>query len=82
MGDGKLGRTFDGVDFNIPVGKEDVNMCKAIEDMKKEVRDEGILKTVSILKKLKLSKEAVIQQIIENYSLSNEEAAALVDSRW
>ena len=57
-------------------------MCKAIEDMKKEVRDEGILKTVSILKKLKLSKEAVIQQIIENYSLSNEEAAALVDSRW
>ena len=71
-----------GVDFNIPVGKEDVNMCKAIEDMKKEVRDEGILKTVSILKKLKLSKDAVIQQIIENYSLSNEEAAALVDSRW
>ncbi len=57
-------------------------MCKAIEDMKKEVRDEGILKTVSILKKLKLSKDAVIQQIIENYSLSNEEAAALVDSRW
>ena len=57
-------------------------MCKAIEDMKKEVRDEGILKMVSVLKKLKLSKEAVIQQIIENYSLSNEEAAALVDSRW
>ena len=74
------------VDFNIPVGEEEVNMCKAIEDMKEDVRtetrNEGILKTVSILKNLKLSKDDVTQQIIENYSLSDEEAAALVDSRW
>jgi hypothetical protein len=68
------------------VGEEEVNVCKAIEDMKEEVRtetrNEGILKTVSILKNLKLSKDAATQQIVENFSLSNEEAAALVDSRW
>ena len=57
-------------------------MCKAIEDMKMDVRNEVIVKAVSMLKKLNLSKEAVTQQIIEAYSLADEEAVALVDSRW
>ena len=71
-----------GVDFNIPVGEGEVNVCKAIEDMKTDVRNDAILKAVSMLKKLELTKDAAIQQIIENYALSSEEAAALVNSRW
>ena len=29
------------VDFNIPVGEERINLCKAIEDMKEDARKEG-----------------------------------------
>ncbi|MBQ7498227.1 MAG: hypothetical protein IJU00_10435 [Selenomonas sp.] len=61
-------------------------MCKAIEDMKadarSEGRNEGILTTVSILKDMNLSKDAVIEKIETNYALSNEEAVAMVNSRW
>jgi len=83
-----------GVDFNIPVGEEEVNVCKAIEDMKidawkeghnegrNEERNEGISKAISMFKNLKLTKEVAIQQIGESYALSSEEAAALVNSRW
>ena len=74
------------VDFNIPMGEEEVNVCKAIEDMKMDARNEGrsegILTTVSILKNMNLSKDAIITQIAENSSLSVEEAASLVNSNW
>ena len=70
------------VDFNIPVGEEEVDVCKAIEDMKEEARNDAILKAVSMLKKLKLSKDAAIEQIVENYALTNDKATALVNSRW
>ena len=87
-----------GVDFNIPVGEGEVNVCKAIEDMKTDARNEGlnagreegrsegfnegILMTVSMLKKMNLSKDAVIKQLTENYPLTGDKAAALVNSRW
>ena len=83
-----------GVDFNIPVGEGEVNVCKAIEDMKTEAwnkghsegrneeRDEGISKAISMLKNLNLTKDIAIQQIGESYALSSEEATALVNSRW
>ncbi len=64
------------------MGEGEVNECKAIEDMKTDVWNDAILKAVSMLKKLELTKNAAIQQIIENYALSSEEAAALVNSRW
>lgn len=74
------------VDFNIPMGEEEVNVCKAIEDMRADARNEGrsegILTTVSILKDMNLSKEAVIEKIETNYALSNEDAVAMVNSRW
>lgn len=74
------------VKFDIPVGKEGVNVCKAIEDMKADARNEGInegiSKAVIMLKKLKLTKEAATRQIMENYSLPDKEAAALVNSNW
>ena len=46
------------------------------------VRQDERLKAVAMLKKLKISKDLAIAQIIENYALSNEEAAALVNSNW
>lgn len=61
-------------------------MCKAIEDMKADARNEGInegiSKAVIMLKKLKLTKEAATRQIMESYSLPDKEAAALVNSNW
>ena len=86
------------VDFAIPVGEEGVNLCKAIEDMKQDARNEGrnegrmegrnegrnegILTAVSMLKDMNLSKDVVIEKIGTSYALSNEEASALVNSRW
>jgi len=80
------------------VGEGKVNVCKAIEDMKTDARNEGlnagreegrsegfnegILMTVSMLKKMNLSKDAVIKQLTENYPLTGDKAAALVNSRW
>ena len=69
-------------------------MCKAIEDMKMDARNEGrsegrneglnegISKAVTMLKDLQLTKDAAIQQIMKNYSLPDKEAAALVNSNW
>ena len=78
--------TCSGVDFNIPVGKGEVNVCKAIEDMKEEARNEtrneDLLRTVNMLKKLKLTKDVAIQQLAENFALHDDEAAALVNSNW
>ena len=37
---------------------------------------------VSMLKDMDMSKEAVIEKIEVSYALSNEKAAALVESRW
>ena len=45
-------------------------------------RREERVKAVTMLKKLKISKDLAITQIIENYALSNEEATALVNSCW
>ncbi|WP_185753740.1 hypothetical protein [Selenomonas sp. AB3002] len=45
-------------------------------------RADGIVKTVAMLKRLKLTKDAAIQEIIESYSLPHQEAAALVKSNW
>ena len=45
-------------------------------------RQDERLKAVAMLKKLKISKDLAIAQIIESYALSNEEAASLVNSCW
>ena len=44
-------------------------------------RNEGIFTAVSMLKGTDMSKEAVIEKIDVRYALSNEEAAAPVESR-
>ena len=39
-------------------------------------------KAVVMLKRLKLTKDAAIQEIMKSYSLPDKEAAALVNSNW
>ena len=82
------------VDFNIPVGEERINLCKAIEDMKEDARNEGrkegrneernngMLKSLSIIKNLSSSKDIAIHELSEAYSLSAEEAMAFVNNHW
>ena len=45
-------------------------------------RQEERVKAVAMLKKLKISKDLAIAQLIESYALSNEEAVSLVNSCW
>ena len=45
-------------------------------------RAEGLAKTVAMLKRLKLTKDAAIREIMESYSLPDKEAAVLVNSKW
>jgi hypothetical protein len=67
----------------LPVGRG--GQCKAIEDMKMDDWNvgwnEGLLTAVS-MKDMDMSREAVIEKIEVSYALSNEKAAALVESRW
>ena len=44
-------------------------------------RFEGISKAVSMFKSLNLTKDVAIRQIGESYAMTNEEAAAPVNSR-
>lgn len=74
------------VDFNIPVGEETVNVCKAIEDMKEAARNEernnGMLKLLGVIKKFNSSKDTAAHELSEAYSISSEEAIAFVNSHW
>ena len=74
------------VDINIPVGEERVDMCKAIEDMKADARNEernaGMMKLVSTLKNVKVEKDVAVQQLSEAYSLTEADATAFVNSNW
>ncbi len=45
-------------------------------------RAEGLAKVVAMLKRLKLTKDAAIREIMESYSLPDKEATALVNSNW
>ena len=53
-----------------------------MQEERKEGLKEGILKAITMLKNLKLDKETAIKQIASTYSLTNKEAAALVNSNW
>ena len=53
-----------------------------LEYARQDERLKERLKAVAMLKKLKISKDLAIAQIIESYALSNEEAASLVNSCW
>ena len=47
-----------------------------------EERKAGILRAVTMLKKLKATKDIAIQQLVETYAMSQQEAIAAVDENW
>ena len=47
-----------------------------------DTRKEDIIKTITIMKDVNVSKETAIQQLMEKYELSKTEATELVDSHW
>ena len=79
-------------------GQEEVNMCKAFDDMMKDERDEGkaegkaegiaeereknISVLIGTLKKLGHSKEVVCDNLAEGMNLADEQAREYVDMYW
>ena len=87
-----------GQDFNFPVGEERIDVCKAIDDMVTDARNEGIdvgrsqgrdeathegmRNVIATVKDLNLGKEVAMQQLAKRYSLSQETALEFVDHNW
>lgn len=66
-------------------------MCSALEELKREGKQEGkkeglqegmIAGTIRTCKKFKLDQEAAIKNVIEEFSLSEEEAINYVKKYW
>lgn len=87
-----------GQNFNFPVGEERIDVCKAIDDMVTDARNEGINQGISqgrneaenegmkniiaTVRDLKLSKEVAVQQLAKRYPVSQDEAVSFVESNW
>lgn len=52
------------------------------EEAREEERKAGISKAITMLKKLKATKDVAIQQLVETYAMSRQEAVAAVDENW
>ena len=68
-----------------------VNMCSALEELKMEGLQEGkkeglqegmIAGTIKTCKKFKLNQEAAVKNIMEEFSLSKEDASNYVKKYW
>jgi hypothetical protein len=61
-------------------------MCKAIEDMLADARneaiDEGRLNIIAMLRELNFSKDVAVRELSKRYNMSPEEAASFVDNNW
>jgi hypothetical protein len=65
-------------------------MCKAIEDMLTDARNEGRniainegrLNIIAMLRELNFSKDVAVRELSERYNMSPEEAASFVDNNW
>ena len=61
-------------------------MCNALEELrlegKQEGRQEGILANIRTCKNFNISKEDTIQNIMKEFSLSEQEAVAYVKKYW
>ena len=75
-----------GQNFNFPVGEERIDVCKAIDDMitdaRNEAQDEGMKNVVATVRDLNLSKEVAAQQLAKRYPLSQEDAVEFVNHNW
>ena len=66
--------------------RDEVNMCKALEDMKasaiqkgkQEEREQSIIILVESLRELDIPEEDILRKIEEKYQLTQEEAAEFV----
>jgi hypothetical protein len=65
-------------------------MCKAIEDMLTDARNEGRniainegrLNIIAMLRELNFSKDVAVRELSKRYNMSPEEAASFVDNNW
>ena len=61
-------------------------MCKAIEDMLADARneaiDEGRRHIIDMLRELNFSKVVAVRELSKRYNMSPEEAASFVDNNW
>jgi len=65
-------------------------MCKAIEDMLTDARNEGRniainegrLNIIAMLRELNFSKDVAVRELLKRYNMSPEEAASFVDNNW
>ena len=83
-----------GQDFNFPVGEERIDVCKAIDDMvtdarnegrsqgRDEATNEGMRNVIATVRDLNMGKEVAIQQLEKRYTLSQAAATSFVDSNW
>jgi hypothetical protein len=75
-----------GLNFNLPVGEERIDMCKAIDDMltdaRNEATNEGMLNIVAMARECNLGKDVAIQQLEKRYPLSQDEAMSFVNQNW
>ena len=66
--------------------EEEVNMCKAFDDMMKDERDEGREEGISVLvttlKEFGCSKDDVSFRLMTKMDLLDEQARAYVDKYW
>lgn len=60
-----------------------VNMCSALEELKMEGLQEGMIAgTIKTCKKFKLDQKAAIKNVMEEFSLSEEDAVNYVKKYW
>ena len=60
-----------------------INMCTALEDLKKEGIKEGIIEgTVKTCKKFNLSQDATVENVMNDFSFSREDAVKYVKLYW
>ena len=65
-------------------------MCKAIEDMHTDARNEGRniainegrLNIIAMLRELNFSKDVAVRELSKRYNMSPEEVASFVDNNW
>ena len=60
-----------------------MNMCTALEELKKEGIQEGEIKgTIKMLKKFNVSKEETMKNIINEFSLTENKAQEYIEKYW
>ena len=89
--------TVAGIGLEIRQDRGKVDMCKAIEDLKAESREEGraegreeghtkgreetIEQTVAMLRNMKIPKETILSELQRTFSLSEEEADRIYNAK-